>query len=737
MLPEIRRSSVTSPGSGVSDGGAFAISSAFGQIAHAAARMAQTMASNEQQSGMEDARKAFDQAAMETPAGEAVVAPEREGGLLDRLGVRDESYANMISLLTIQRGEEDARTQLAQLRQEAIGNPTEFQRKADAWIKGYIQNVPGDLREDTFSIMSRLARENLNEAMIERRTLDIKEARQATNTSIQRLEDEIGKILERKGITGWNTPEVQERLAEYNDLLDIKANDPGFVYSEEERDYDLTQFQERLQIRAVGATITDEIRDALDYRGVEGAKKTLETLMTSEEFDGLPRDAKEKLQLYGERVIQEREREIKAEIAEARARRGEFQSANYMRDAVSVLDGKMTRAEIDQNYARGEYDAGHYLSLVQSLGKKSKKQDDLIAAQELFQSGVPVNPADTDHKKAAALVFEAAGGADLMKENPAAGLDLALSMGATKGIVPEQAVTVLRGLSANGSAEQQGYALDSIARLLEEAPAATRAAFKEAEIKEAVAYREMASLPGAPEDFAISSIIKAREEKFSSVAAERRKVGEKTARDSIALRDTMNAIDVGGLLEPRTLSGGEPALEQANATHRRLYAEFFSEHGNADLAGKQAAEVLKKSYGVTRALGRREAMMYPPEAFYSVPGVSNDWMKKQIVADVSAAVGEEVSAKSLRVISDAQTAAEAQAGMAPTYVVVRERDNGILEAVQGRFMFDPSSALAERDADLEANVERAAARRDKRLERQQNATGLKDLLNKDFTDPEG
>lgn len=744
-LPTIRLNAVTTPPSGVSDGGGRAIASAFSDIARAAANISRTAARREAEAGAEDARKAFDKAASETPAGQIVAVPERDGGLLDILGVRDESYANMLGLLTLQRGEKDAKAEFAALRAETVGRPEEFGRRAGAWVDSYIANAPPESAENLERLLRSAADENLRDVMVERRTLDVREARQGTDAQIVGLEQDLANILDRDGIAGFRTPEFQQKRADLEALLDIKTDDPGFVYSPEERDFDLRQMGTRLQVRAAAATVSDEIKDALDFRGLSAARSRLGELLSSEDFASIPEAERDKLRIAGERVIEEREREIKAAEAEARARQNEFQTSQYQALAISMYDGAAGRADIDLAFEEDRINPSQYLQLLDRYKSRAKERDELIAAQQRFSSGAPLNPASADDRKAVDQVFRAASGEQLLKEDPEAGLDLTLAFAVTKGMIPEAGVSTLRGMIANGSSEQQTFALDSVARLLEEAPAATRREFTDQEIGEAVYYRDLLAA-GAPADFVMSSILKAREEKFNPVAQERRKSVAKYARENLTVEKTKKA-----LAGNRPLSGGDAAAEVATRAYRDLFTEFYATSGDAKTAEKQAAEVLKKTYGPSRVLGKTQVMAYPPENYYSVPGFDDSWMQDQLAAEVREKLGDEAPSlpktvekvqfvgglaietgeaarardpilDRIQIVSDIQTAAEAQAGEAPSYKIVRTRPDGVLEAMEGRFRFDPSDharRAMEREKLKDAKaLAKAAAMREREASRQ-------------------
>lgn len=703
-LPEIRPGAVTTPPSGVSDGGNRAIASAFGDISRGAASIAQNLRAREASEGSESALEAFNRAAASTPAGEVVAVPEREGGLLDRLGVADEAYANTVRALTLQRAEKDANDVLRQLRVDTFGKPGEFDEKASQFISGYLGKAPAESVAQIELIMRGKAASLHSDALIERRKLDMDEDRQATNAQIASREENIRDLADRFGLAAFQREDFQRSVVEIEQLLDRKADDPTHVYSQEQRDHDYGKFLEGLQFTAASATIKDEIRDALDFSGLSGAKSSLDEILSSDTVQSFDRKTQEQLRLSGERLIEERERDIKEAIGEAKKRRNEVQSAQYMEFALRIADGNApTRAELQEAYDSGGLDSGHLLALVQQTGKRDDKTNKLQEAYDRVSSTRPLNPADAKDRNAIDMVFDDAGGARLMQEDFEQGMDLALSFAKTKGVFPASAASSLKALVAGGGTEQMGFALDAIARSYEEAPGAAGQAFNNAELQEAIYFRDMTA-NGAAQELTVGAIIEQRKAKFDPALKDRLKEGRSVAVDEIDLRATNRVIgaDADGesgpldFLDAPDLAGGQPALEAANRMHRELFAANYQSHGNANMAKKQADAILKKTFGKSTATGAARIMQYPPEHYYSVPGVKNKWMGEQF-KEVTTSIGD----GKFELVSDVQTAAEVQSGSLPSYKIIRIRPDGVFEAVDGRFVFDPAEALAEAKGDIE------------------------------------
>lgn len=701
-LPSIRPRAIVTPPSGSSDGGAGAVATAFDGIAANARQLAGIAARREEESGNKDAIAAFNRAAEETPAGQFVAVPEREGGLLDRLGMKDASYRNMVELLQLQRAETDAKTQLRTLREGLTGRPQEFETKAAGFIDGYLKDAPGAIADRMEMLLRGVASEETAAAVRERQALDLREARDGVNAQLAGLEEDLSGIVDQKGLAGFRAPEFAEKLASIEALLNTKADDPGFAYSQDQRDFDARMLRQRLTERAGQAAVEDEIRDTLDFGGVGSAKAKLESILTSEDVAALPRDSKNKLRLVGERLIEKREIEIRQAEAEMRARQADAQEAAYLNLAIAMEQGEAGRADAELAYENGAISGQSFLQLLRSSDDAENERVNLRTAQELFASDTPLSPTDSRTKKSADLLFKHEGGPAMLRNNPQQGLEMALIYARQRGVLPSQAATTLDALAANGTTEQQQFALDAVARIHETAPAAAEAQFSDAQIGEAVRYRDMVAA-GAPKDFAAGAIMEARKAKFAPDAQARMTEATKVAKETeqAALRK----------LAPQPFAGGFAAETEARTQYRRLFGEFYAQHGNASDAQKQANAALSRVYGKTQVTGKAQTMAYPPEKFYAVPGYRNDWMRKQLLDDVKAVKGDAFKAESVQLVPDSTTAAEAQAGQPPTYRVVVVNEDGLLEALPNRFAFDAETALKEK-------FEKAEERRAALLERE-------------------
>ncbi len=75
---------------------------------------------------------------------------------------------------------------------------------------------------------------------------------------------------------------------------------------------------------------------------------------------------------------------------------------------------------------------------------------------------------------------------------------------------------------------------------------------------------------------------------------------------------------------------------------------------------KSAAQIFQRTYGVTRVTGEPRVIKYPPEKYYSVPGVPNEWMGEQALNEIRKLLGyNETRKEDLFIVPDTITARQA------------------------------------------------------------------------------
>lgn len=274
MTIPVRIRRITTPPPAMGDGGLGDIASAYSSAAASANDLAKVQRQREEQAGIEEAQADFEEAALNTPDGEMVVTPLRDGGLLDFLGVRDEAYANAVQVLTIQRAESDGAARLSELADIHKLSPTQYEEEAGNFIKGYISQAPAESRREIELKLGQMARKGLGAVRANRRDADLKESRKGLDAKISTLADDLDEILIAAGPTATQSEEYAAIEQEITALYDLKANNPAYGYSEEEKERDLDELATRLEISA----LTPEIEAVFAQEGYANALEAADRL---------------------------------------------------------------------------------------------------------------------------------------------------------------------------------------------------------------------------------------------------------------------------------------------------------------------------------------------------------------------------------------------------------------------------------------------------------------------------
>lgn len=342
-----------------------------------------------------------------------------------------------------------------------------------------------------------------------------------------------------------------------------------------------------------------------------------------------------------------------------------------------------------------------------------EKQAELSAA--LGQYGNPdflYDPGNKDHRDAVDKIFTAQGGVQAMRSMSEEGAQALVSVAQRTGIMPAPAQGTLRAMMENGSVEAKAYAYDVVARLQEDAPRVLDQ-FKESEISQATLYNKYIRT-GMDQPTALKYV----DANFNPMNAEVREMRAASLKPFMKDQEKKLADTFTDLFDPGFFTTGpdlprnSAAADQAIATYRSALETEYMMHGDEDVAKARAAEQVRRIYGETRVTGKRTIMRRPPEMYYAVPGVDNEWMQGQLLKDVRAISGEEdAEPEGLELMADAVTEADISAGKLPRYQVLRARD-GIWDALRDEsgkvlyYTFDRQPALDELAEDQKAERKR-------------------------------
>ena len=407
----------------------------------------------------------------------------------------------------------------------------------------------------------------------------------------------------------------------------------------------------------------------------------------------------------------------RARQAQIDAANSEQQSRNFAGLQVGIAEGRLSKADADFLYSKGAISPAQWSQASRQAISARETQNAGMDFANALASGFPVDPMNPDAKKGADSLFVQNGGVDAWKKSIGDGM-AATEQFAQVGIIPESARTILRGMKASGTEDQQMIAIQGIGELYTDYPNATDAAFTAGEVAEAISFRDKLDAGIDPKQ-AYQAILMEREvdrsPDFSSLKirqSEGRKLAAELDFKDALKRRNLEGETVGaqtGALSFNRYSGGVLAEEQILRDYRQAFQTYFVQHGDEELAKKQAAAVMGRTVGVSKSNGNR-IMMHPPERFY--PGVEPEFLQNSLTSAVSDVYADEVKPKNIELISDIVTARDVREGRAPSYAVQVERD-GVTDILPARWTFDEEmiERRAQERAELEADQKRERARR--------------------------
>lgn len=554
------------------------------------------------------------------------------------------------------------------------------------------------------------------------------------------IEQQRDGIIQASFETAISRPEARgESLSNANDVLREKFEDQGFsgdrlnqLTQESMAKLTAGQIQTMLEAGQAGEAkafleATDGLIDdqSATRLGVAIKDKFAETRALAIHEGEIDRDALKAMHEAGELddgdyllhlgQVAEFER---AEQAEIKAAKVQLQARNFASLQVGIDDGRLTRADADAAYESGRIGPSQWSQAVRAANDKKQKTDSASSFMTMLSSGLPIDPTDSDTKKGADAAFNNAGGKALFQEDFNQGL-AATAQFAQRGIIPETAESVLRGMKASGTPDQQMTAINAIGQLYTEYPNAVDAAFTATEVAEAISYRDKLDAGIAP-DQAYQALLIEREAANEEGGFTDIRLGQARAiAKDFELKDALKRRDADGVTSlfgsgPKVGSDAKTGNEFAGDEltemmvlndFKQSFQTYFIQHGDEKLAKRQAAAVMGRTVGISKVNGGR-AMMHPPEKYYSIGG-DDDWMRKSAVKAVSEdrlESGGDTRFKDVELIADIQTAREVRFGQAPSYFVAVEERDGTVTYLPWRldFVDERQAQIESAQADLEA-----------------------------------
>lgn len=281
------------------------------------------------------------------------------------------------------------------------------------------------------------------------------------------------------------------------------------------------------------------------------------------------------------------------------------------------------------------------------------------------------------------------------------------------GILPSSVKGILRSTLRSGSVENQTMSADLISKIQE----SKRQALDELDGKD-VSYGllltknirggltpdEAVELTKLQFDPTKSDLVKLRKKDFKDL--EKDIDAEKDLRDEFSRRHWATLF-----FNQTQISGGENSLDQARIDYINQYENQYILTGDKEISKERTSAIIGRQYGLTNISGNPRVMKYPPENYYAVEGLNTDWMPKQLVSDIKATTGINVTRNDIALVPDVKTAREVAAKVDPSYSVLIRNEKGEYSPVQKdnrlmRFKFDSSVVVAEHNASVKEEQEK-------------------------------
>lgn len=331
-----------------------------------------------------------------------------------------------------------------------------------------------------------------------------------------------------------------------------------------------------------------------------------------------------------------------------------------------------------------------------ALQEERQKAQIFANIDEALSTGVPIDPRNKDVKKFVNIHYEVSGiNEGLAEQNATAADNLAFIAGRTN-YLPDSAVSTLRAQLLNGSVEEQIYAIDTISRIQESSPEALDF-FPQKDLSKALLSGRLIRSginPSKALDLATESIDPLNKDIVSQRNIDVNKISAK--KDfSIIVEDN---FDPGVFTIGADVPDAPIARDSIIADYRTMFEAFYKSVGDDATATELANREFKRTYGASEVTDQKLVMKFPPENYYSVPGLNNKWMTEQLQEDVNNLSNKKVDMKNIVLISDALTAREVGPRDKPSYQVFIKDDLGQYEELRDldgdlvRYTFDSTKA---------------------------------------------
>jgi hypothetical protein len=370
---------------------------------------------------------------------------------------------------------------------------------------------------------------------------------------------------------------------------------------------------------------------------------------------------------------------------------------------LSAKDDSLTEQEIMQDHSISDQ---NQKTLVSTLRKQRKDQ---ISVQqtilELANDETSWNPYDSKQRNRVndAYVSVLDGEGAMSPAGQVAAGEIAMRT----GFLPKNMFDAMRGVVVGDDPEILASSMELLSQILQRQPGAVDMHGGKEAVNGALSdYRFysqfMGAVPAAERMIKNNSPESVAKRKNLSDAA-------KTAAKDLKPGDVISHLSARGV----SAELGNPAQEAEMMTEfDKLFRDAYVSTGEVGLAKNRALDEMSRIYGPNEITGNSRLMKFPPQNFYPSSIENPDYLTDQITQSVNEYVfGDEadwvtsyipsavlfnnqkwIPSDDIIILSDQTTREEVAAGQAPSYNVMFMGPEGEIQAVPGRFFFDPPSS---------------------------------------------
>jgi soluble lytic murein transglycosylase-like protein len=382
--------------------------------------------------------------------------------------------------------------------------------------------------------------------------------------------------------------------------------------------------------------------------------------------------------------------------------------ARQIIDANAGIGALPSRAAIESNPYLGEDTRNKLLGQYDSAASDVIK---LQAAMKKFAdpNGGSFNPFDKEDRGNVDRIYNALGG----------DLNALQTVTNRTGMVPEAAVSALRGAMVSPDPQKVEQALQTSANLVggKYPDVFTNVKGGDDLTKTANTFRHYVYDRGMTAADATAKIIEERTPEYE----QRVKARIKSEDVNEIVKKKLSDGDIRHAFDDSWIPFNDPKLTfspemrtRAMGDYEESFRENFAKNGDVSLSKTLALDEMKKTWGTTTVNGSKTVMKYPPERSPVYAGIENpsEQIALQAVSAIKDLNGKDVDRSKIRLDEVKNTADRFMRGLPPVYVLSYVDDKGHVQTIPKQFYADPvqmrSEQIAKRAAESAKIQTRAA-----------------------------